>query len=252
MDENEKIAGKISKWIANKMEQAEAKGIVFGMSGGLDSSVVAVLCKKAFPDGSLGVMMPCESAEDGLEHAKAVAKKFAINYKVVDLKNPFDGVERELEGECEAGNEKLAAANTKARLRMAVLYHFANRLNYLVAGTGNKTEYSIGYFTKFGDGAADILPIADLFKTHVRALAGHLGIPSKIIEKPPSAGLWSGQTDEDEIGLSYELLDDALSKIEAGNEADLDPKVFQKVNAMVESSAHKRKSAPICRIEDAE
>jgi NAD+ synthase len=128
---------------------------------------------------------------------------------------------------------------------MATLYYFANKLSYMVVGTGNKTELMVGYFTKYGDGGVDILPLGHLYKRQVRALAAELGVPDPIITKPPSAGLWSGQTDEQEMGITYEELDATLEAIESGETENVSPGVLEKVTGMIARSAHKRTLAPI-------
>ena len=144
----------------------------------------------------------------------------------------------------------LAKANLKPRLRMLVLYYFANKLNYLVCGTGNKSEIMAGYFTKHGDGATDILPIGDLLKKEVRKLAKELGIPEHIITKPPTAGLWPGQTDEGEMGITYPELDDILERLENKRKQVLPKKKVDKVKEMIKSSEHKRQGPKICYIKD--
>jgi NAD+ synthase len=238
-----RVADRISHWIREKVEEAGAEGIVLGMSGGIDSSLTAVLAKRALGDAVLGVLMPCHSGSTDLEHAQMVAAKFDIEIEYVDLTPAFDS----LVGELPPGN-KIAAANLKPRLRMTVLYYFANSRNYLVAGTGNKTELSIGYFTKYGDGGVDILPLGGLLKRQVRELARDLGIPQEIITKPPSAGLWEGQTDEGEMGISYEALDEILVAIESGDVAGCDQEALARVRAMMAASQHKRDPIPICEV----
>ena len=143
----------IANWIKTKVEQAEAKGVVSGMSGGVDSSLAAVLCKKALGNNVLGILIPCHSNPKDLKHARLVAEKFGIPTQTVDLTEIYDKLLKTLPD----GN-KMAKANLKPRLRMLVLYYFANKLGYLVAGTGNKTEIMVGYFTKYGDGGADRAP----------------------------------------------------------------------------------------------
>jgi len=210
------------------------------LSGGLDSSVVGVLCKRAFPDGSLGVIMPCYSSKIDIEHAQTVARKFQISTETITLEGTFDSLLKALpSGEYDPATKILAEANMKVRLRMITLYYLANRLNYLVIGTGNRSEIAVGYFTKYGDGGVDILPLGNLVKSQVRELAVHLGIPKEIVEKPPSAGLWAGQTDEGEMGITYEELDRYLTTGEAGEE------IRKKVDAMMERSAHKRSTPAI-------
>jgi NAD+ synthase len=142
---------------------------------------------------------------------------------------------------------QLANANIKPRLRMITLYHLANSRNYLVAGTGNRSELMIGYFTKYGDGGVDLLPIGSLLKSDVRDLAAEIAVPKRIIDRAPSAGLWAGQTDEEEMGLTYEDLDAALAAIDSGNTTDISPDILQRVEQMISASAHKRTLAPVFR-----
>ena len=241
------LALRISEWIRERVTEAGAQGVVLGMSGGLDSSVTAVLCKKAFPDTTLGLIMPCFSSKEDMEHAKMVASKFGIEAKVIDISDIFKSFLNILEGqkyEEEKGKKDIAVANLKPRLRMICLYYFANKLNYLVVGTGNKSEIAIGYFTKYGDGAADILPLGDVLKTEEKKLAEELDIPREIIEKVPSAGLWEGQTDEGEIGMGYEDLDMIILALERGDVSSIrsgcDPELVERVKRMMAGSRHKR------------
>jgi NAD+ synthase len=140
---------------------------------------------------------------------------------------------------------RMAKANLKPRLRMMTLYYFANTLDYLVAGTGNKSELVVGYFTKYGDGGVDILPLASLLKNEVRGLARELDVPNEVIKRPPSAGLWHGQTDEGEMGITYEELDKTITAIEEKNTKDIDKATLSKVKKMMKNSEHKRVCAPI-------
>lgn len=234
---------RIQEWIKEKVDEAKLEGIVLGLSGGLDSSVAAVLCKKALRDRVLALLMPCHSDPQDLEHAKLVAGKFGIRTETIDLTESYETVLKSLpEG------DKLARANLKPRLRMLTLYYFANLNRYLVAGTGNKTELSLGYFTKHGDGAMDILPLGGLFKTQVIELAGKLEIPSEIKNKPPSAGLWLGQRDEAELGMPYEELDRILKALEKGETRGLNPARLERVRELVKKSQHKRGVPPVCRL----
>lgn len=209
---NDKIIKKLISWLKQQVKQAKAKGVVFGLSGGIDSSVVAALCKKAFPKNHLALILPCFSLQQDLDDANLVVEKFKLKAQVVDLSSVFLKFCDILKADPKS--KELSAVNIKPRLRMITLYHFANKLNYLVVGTGNKSELTMGYFTKYGDGGVDLLPLGDFTKTEVREVAKLLGIPERIINKPPSAGLWEGQTDESEMGITYEQLDKIINYIE--------------------------------------
>ena len=167
----EELADRITAWIGEKVAEAKCKGVVLGLSGGLDSSVVGVLCKRAFPDNTLAVIMPCYSDETDIAHAQAVVQKFQIPMTTIALEGVFDSLLKVLPDEYDPATKKLAEANVKVRLRMVTLYYLANRLRYLVVGTSNKSERSVGYFTKYGDGGVDIMPLGNLVKGQVRQLA---------------------------------------------------------------------------------
>ena len=236
----EQLADKLVSWIRDKVLAAGCKGVVVGMSGGLDSSVVAVLCHRTFPQNMLGVVMPCYSSQEDEEHAQAVASKFSIPIKIVVLDTVFDTLLKALPGDgVEPNVSRLTKANLKARLRMLTLYYFANQLKYIVAGAGNRSELSTGYFTKYGDGGVDIMPLGNLVKKQVRELAISLGIPQPIIDKPPSAGLWDGQTDEGEMGFSYDELDRYLLTGKASGE------LRGKIESWIAATGHKRSLPPI-------
>ena len=237
------LAHYISEWIRERVEEAGAEGIVLGLSGGVDSALTAALAKKALGDRVLGLLMPCHSDPTDLEHARLVADRFDIETEYVDLGPAFDSLMASL-----PRGSDLAVANLKPRLRMATLYYFANSRNYLVAGTGNKSEITVGYFTKYGDGGADILPLGDLLKSQVRELARELGVPEEIIAEPPSAGLWPGQTDEGEMGITYDELDRTISALEKGDTSGCDEATLERMKAMRAASEHKRLPIPICKI----
>jgi NAD+ synthase len=239
-----KLEERISNWIKEKVQKAGAEGVVVGLSGGVDSSAVACLAKMAMKDKVLGLIMPCHSDPSDEHYADLMAKKLNMRKERVVLDSVYD---RLLETLPSAG--KLTLANLKPRLRMTTLYYFANHLNYLVAGTGNKSEILIGYFTKYGDGACDILPLGDLLKTQVRELAVSLGIPDEIIKRTPSAGLWKEQTDEGEIGLSYSDLDRIILAIESGKTDSLAPGMLARVKELKKSSEHKRSPVPVFKLE---
>ncbi|MBN2831621.1 MAG: NAD+ synthase [Candidatus Omnitrophica bacterium] len=238
------MKAKIVSWIRRQVKATGAKGIVLGLSGGIDSAVVAALsCQAIGTKNVLALFLPCNSNRQDLKDAKLVAKKLKLKTRIVDLSKVYNNLLRVLPGASD-----LAKSNLKPRLRMAVLYYFANKLNYLVSGTGNKSELSVGYFTKFGDGGADILPIAGLFKKQVRALAKELKIPEPVISKAPTAGLWHGQTDEGEMGITYSELDDILKRMENNTKQAAPLNKVNKVKRMIKTSVHKRSGAAVCRV----
>ncbi|MBU1125056.1 MAG: NAD+ synthase [Candidatus Omnitrophica bacterium] len=227
---------KIIRWIQGQVRSSKAQGIVMGLSGGIDSSVVAALSRKAVgKEKFLGLILPCHSNSQDYQDAKLFARKFGIRTKVIDLTKTYDALLKVLPS---AGS--LARSNLKPRLRMLVLYYYANKFNYLVCGTGNRSELLVGYFTKHGDGAVDLLPIGNLFKKQVVSLAKELSIPERIIQKAPSAGLWQGQTDESEMGISYAELDGILESLVLGKRSSSSNKKITKVRMMQDRSAHKR------------
>ena len=227
-----------------QLKNSRTKGIVLGLSGGIDSAVVSALAKEAAGKKRvLALILPCQSQKEDLKDARLVAKTLGIKTEQIELSKIYNDLIKLLP---KANN--LALANLKPRLRMTVLYYFANKLNYLVCGTGNKSEIMVGYFTKHGDGATDILPIGDLTKTQVRALAKELGIPKKVINKPPTAGLWPGQTDEGEMGITYAELDDILGRLENKKRQIAYRAKVNKVKEMIKRSLHKRQGPKICYI----
>ncbi len=189
------------------------------------------------------MILPIHSFAQDLKDAKLTAQQLKITTKTVDLSTAYDNLLKILP---RANN--LARMNLKPRLRMLVLYYFANKLNYLVCGTGNKAEISVGYFTKYGDGGVDILPIGDLLKRDVRALARELKIPEQIITKAPTAGLFPGQTDEGEMGITYSELDDILFRMGHKRPQRAGIKKVSKVKAMISRSEHKRQIPQTCYI----
>ncbi len=200
---------RIKRFLQTHKEKAGARLFVVGMSGGLDSSVTASLCALAAGGRNvLGVSMPEKETwnEKNVQDARAVAKKFGVRFKLLDITKLVEATTQSLAASFRR-TEIVAYGNVKARLRAMVLYYFANTKEGLVAGTGDKSEIMLGYFTKYGDGACDTQPLADLYKTTVRDLAKHLRLPSRIYSKRSSPELWPGQTAEKELGLGYEKLD---------------------------------------------
>lgn len=236
----DKLAEKLIAWTREGVLAAGCNGIVIGMSGGIDSSVLAILCHRAFPQNMIGVLMPCFSQPLDEKHARIVASKFSIPTKLVILDEAFNALLKVLPADIAyPERNRLAESNIKARLRMTALYYIANQLNYMVAGAGNKSELSVGYFTKYGDSGVDILPLGNLMKREVRELARFLDIPAQIIDKSPSAGLWPGQTDEDEMGFSYEQLDHYLDT------GDISVDIRKKLESVIAANAHKRLPPPL-------
>jgi len=216
---------------------------VLGLSGGVDSALVAALAKRAVGRKRLlCLLLPCGSSNQDQQDAKLMIKKFGLKYKLVEITPIYKSLCKIL-----PWGDRRVMGNLKARLRMLVIYYFANKLNYLVCGTGNKSELLVGYFTKYGDGGVDILPLASLLKKEVRELARELGVPRSIIDKHPTAGLWAGQTDEKELGISYNELDSILFRLERKRKQVSPPNKVKKVQAMIKSSQHKRQPAAIFR-----
>jgi len=234
------LAKQISQWICTQVENAGAKGITFGLSGGVDSACIAALAKDAPGLETLAVLMPCHSAAIDAEYAHQVAETFDLETLTVDLTPVYDAFITALP----PSTSRMAQANLKPRLRMSTLYYIANVRNYLVVGTSNKSEWLVGYFTKQGDSSVDILPIADLYKREVYDLARELGVPQPIIDRAPTAGLWAGQTDEEEMGLTYDTLERALLTLTVGGDYVSQEKL-DKVRHMMTTSAHKRVLPPM-------
>ncbi|MBU1999094.1 MAG: NAD+ synthase [Candidatus Omnitrophica bacterium] len=235
---------KIVNWIKKQVRLSGAKGIILGLSGGIDSAVILALAKEAVGKNKvLALILPCHSQKQDMIDAKLTAKRFGIKTKTIDLSKAYDT----LMGLFPKGN-RLSQANLKPRLRMMTLYYFANNLNYLVCGTGNKSEIMVGYSTKYGDAGVDILPIGSLLKSQVRQLAWALNVPEPIMSKAPTAGLWPDQTDEGEMGITYPELDDILMALEKKVRQILPLYKVKKVKAMVKRSEHKRRLPQICYI----
>ena len=234
---------KLVAWLREQVEQAHVDGLLVGVSGGIDSAVVSNLIKRAYPENSLGVIMPCKSQSSDQDHASKVISACDLPSITVDLTETHDvlfgTIQKQLDanGQLNKDQLKMADANLRARLRMSTLYTVAANHKYLVVGTDNAAEWYTGYFTKFGDGGVDLVPLVHLTKGEVREMAEYLGVPDEVIHKQPSAGLWEGQTDENEMGTSYAMIDKFLKGEEIPSE---DRKIIE---AMHERTAHKRQLA---------
>jgi len=289
-----RVAAEACRFIRERVEEASASGVVFGLSGGIDSAVVAHLSERALgADRCLALIMPNESftpdseTDDGL----LVASMLGLRRKVVPIGAASDAVAGAAGAEAEAGPghggdrrmrlgrdpaapaaersgpdlRRLAAGNLNARLRAALLYYEAQLRGYLVAGTDDRSEYLIGYFTKYGDGASDLLPIADLYKTQVQRLGAHLGVPRHIVEKEPGPHLWRGHDAAGELDMGYSSVDAILSGSTGGGRGDdtgvdeeeavlaaaaagLPEADARRVASLNRASAHKRALPPIAKL----
>ncbi|MBM7855111.1 NAD+ synthase [Desulfohalotomaculum tongense] len=234
------VADKLSAWLEAKLKESGTKSFIVGLSGGVDSAVVAGLCQRVRPNDTYGVIMPCHSNPDDAKYGRMVAEAFNIPVKEVVLDEVFDALVARLTDEpYEKNKQNLAFANIKPRLRMTTLYFYASKYKGLVVGTGNKAEITVGFYTKYGDGGCDLLPIANLVKAQVYELARYLGVPQPIIDKKPSAGLWHGHDDEEEMGVTYRELDRYILTGEA------EPRVKRIVDQLHRQSEHKRHMPPI-------
>lgn len=244
----------IALWMRSQLSSAGARGFVVGLSGGIDSAVVARLAQMAAPGAVTAVLLPCHSDPQDERDALSVASHFALVTMRVDLSAAYDVLAAEAQAALRVLPEpvrsatpsdplrgRVPLANIKPRLRMTTLYFIANSINYLVAGTGNRSELAIGYFTKYGDGGADLLPIGRLLKREVREMAKELGVPRAIIDRPPSAGLWLGQIDEDEMGFTYAELE---RYVEEGPQA-VSPALAMRIERLTRGSDHKRAMPPL-------
>lgn len=237
----ESIVNFLVEWSRQKVRDAAALGLVLGVSGGVDSAVAAIIAKKAFPDNCIALLLPCQSEVAERMDSQALVEKYDIPYRTIDLDNAYNLISTQLESYLKFDGLKgrLLRGNIKSRLRMMNLYYSAQARNYLVLGTSNKSELSVGYSTKHGDIGVDLQLLGDLLKREVYEIAEFLGVPPSIINKPPSGGLWSGQTDEGEMGFSYEELDNYLEKGEGS------PEIIEKIEGMIAGSQHKRTMPPI-------
>jgi len=242
-------ATQIKRFIKDYVEKTKAKGIVIGLSGGIDSSTAAALAALAIGGDKISALNMPEKENyntTDIRHAKMVAKKFGFKLETIDISPILKAYYKALPIYDE--DDKLSRGNIKARTRMVCLYYYANHLGKIVCGSSDKSETMMGYFTKWGDMAADISPLMDLYKTQVRQLAAHIGIPKEIITKPPSPQLWPGQTAENELGVKYEVLDlilfgleNFMSPEEIAQSLELPVKLVQGIKDTWLTREHKRR-----------
>ena len=249
----EEISIVILDFIKTYIQNSKSKGVVIGLSGGIDSVVTAVLCKKSLGNNRVNcIFLPEETTpEIDYKHYKLLIKKYKLNNNIINISN----IVKEITDKCLIKPDKYSLANIKARTRMILLYEYANTKNCLVCGTSNKSEILVGYFTKYGDGGVDIMPIGDLYKTQVYELARFLKIPEEIIAKPPTAGLWENQSDEKELKISYSKLDLILAGLERKIEikdiakfVNIKISEVERIKKMRVKSEHKKRVALIPKV----
>ena len=254
----EKINQHIVKWLLDYATNAKVKGLVVGISGGIDSALTSTLCAQTgLP--TLCVEMPIHQAQShvhrGRKHIKQLKNRFPnVTSVETDLTSVFETFKDVVPADSDTQKLNLSLANTRARLRMTTLYYFAGLHSLLVAGTGNKIEdFGVGFYTKYGDGGVDLSPIADLMKSEVHLLGSYLKIPESILKASPTDGLFGDdRTDEDQLGASYDELEWAMLENEAGKSSDdfsgrekivLD--IYKRLNTI---NQHKMTAIPVCFI----
>lgn len=279
-DDVERIAERCERFLRHAVEDADADGVVVGLSGGIDSTTAAAVAVEALGrERVYGLVLPADpSSPENVRDAQQQAYELGIDFRTVDVQSVVDRLTESMTRDLHlpavggGGSPELprvpirmavttdgpieqTVGNAIARVRMLALYFEANLRDRLVLGTGNRTEIALGYFTKYGDGGVDLQPLGDLYKTEVRALARHLGVPDEIVRKQPTAGLWEGQTDADELGAGYETIDAVLRRLVDGDEScteiarslDVDVELVETYAEMYADAAHKRETPPTPR-----
>ncbi|THE65222.1 NAD+ synthase [Salinadaptatus halalkaliphilus] len=258
----ERVRAEILTAIRTAVEDASADGVVVAMSGGLDSTVTAALAVEALgSDSVIGLGLPCHKSDGAaVSDARTIADGLGIEFHELQLQPLLDSFEETVVLDPEPGQDEAdrpderrhERGNAVSRLRMCCAYYVANRRKRLVLGTANRSELLCGYFTKYGDGAADIYPIGDLYKTEVRALATRIGIPRRIVAREPTAGFWAGQTDVDELGAPYDVIDPLLRRLvdddqtlaDATDALEINRETARSIAWLVAETEHKRQSPP--------
>jgi NAD+ synthase len=237
------ITETIEKFLSEQIEKQHAKGVILGLSGGIDSAVLAYICKRKLKEKTLAIIMPDTSITPAeTEDALKMISLTGIEHKLIDIKPIVNEYAMYLEP------NKKSRGNLRARVRTNILYYYANSKNYLVLGSSDKSEHLIGYFTKFGDGAADLTPIISLYKLQIREIAKYLGVPDNIISKKSSPHLWEDHEAEEELGVSYEeidsilycLVEKKLSVDETVKITQIDKSTIEKIHELNRNSEHKR------------
>ena len=251
------VKERIVDFIIEKINESKLKGFVIGLSGGIDSSTTLKLLYEAISYRKIYVLIlpdTTSTPKEDIISAKELAESLNIKYNLIYIDQLIQSYSKVVP--IYDKSDKVANGNLKARIRMTILYYYANKLNYMVAGTGDKSEIILGYFTKYGDGGSDVLPIGDLYKTQVRMLARYLKLPFEIVNKPSSPNLWPGQTAEGELGLSYESIDLFLYAVfdlrmsidDAIKVTSLTQEDARRIMSMISKNEHKRMLAPIPRV----
>jgi len=251
------VEKRLTRFIKQYVESTETSGIVLGLSGGIDSNTIAALSALAIGgERVLGLILPEKETynQKDIEDAKLVAEKFGIKTQICDITPALEGFYSSIPVFDQ--KDRLCKGNIKARSRMIYLYYYANRFNKIVCGSSDKSESMMGYFTKWGDVAADISPIMDLYKTQVRKLAEHLGIPKELATKPAPPALWPNQSAENELGIKYEVLDLILFGLEhfmkpqeIAEELNLETARVEKVRSRWLAAEHKRRMPLTAKLE---